>query len=407
MCLQEKSRVMSNKKSVQEEIPLPAWPVYGTEEIEAVSEVLRAGKGNYWFGEHGRKFEKEFANYCGTAFALTAANGTLALEMALHGLGIGQGDEVIVTPRSFVASANCIVQLGATPVFADVDRESQNITVSSIKDKVTSKTRGIITVHLAGWPCEMKEIVEFANEKGIYVIEDCAQAHGAEVHDKRVGSWGHASAFSFCQDKIISTGGEGGMLVTNDEEIWAKAAALRNHGKDPRKYNPATMGTSGTGAPDAFGSNYRMTEMQSCMGRIQLGKLDQWLTKRRNNATKLDEALAACAVARTVKPPKHIYHAYYKYYFFINLDMLNSDWDRARLIKSISESGIPCSAGTSPEIYRLEAYSTGDTRDMDSLPSAKELGETSIMLPVQPNYDEDCISYICNTVCNILNAASI
>ena len=244
---------------------LPDWPVYSDDEIEAVVGVLKSGKGNYWFGEQGKTFEKEFAQYCDARFALTTGNGTLALEMALHGLGVGEGDEVIVTPRSFVASVNCIVRIGATPVFVDVDRDSQNITVTSIEEKLSPRTRCIITVHLAGWPCEMQEIMELAESRKLVVIEDCAQAHGAEINGRRTGGWGHAAAFSFCHDKIISTGGEGGMLVTNDEELWARAAALRNHGKDPRKYNPGTMGTSGTGLPDGFGSNYRMTEMQCAL----------------------------------------------------------------------------------------------------------------------------------------------
>ena len=396
---------MTSNNIEQTRIDFPGWPEYSEEEIDAVAEILRSGKGNYWFGEHGRKFEEEFAEYCGGGFALTAGNGTLALEMALHGLGVGPGDEVIVTPRSFVASANCIVQLGATPVFADVDRESQNITPSTIEEKITGKTRCIIAVHLAGWPCEMKEIMNLAAENDIYVIEDCAQAHGAEINGKRAGAWGHAAAFSFCQDKIISTGGEGGMLLTNDEELWAKAAALRNHGKDPRKYNPGTMGTKEQGLPDTFGSNYRMTEMQSCMGRIQLQHLDDWVQKRQANAAMLDDVIKNCGAARATIPPPHVTHAYYKYYFFADTANLKDDWNRNRIIEAISGEGIPCGAGTSAEIYQLDAYSGGTSDPGQRLTVARELGETGIMLPVPPNYNADCMTYMCNTVQSVLNTA--
>ncbi len=385
---------------------LPPWPVYSEDEIEAVSTVLRAGKANYWFGEHGKLFEKEFADYCGSRFALTAGNGTLALEMALHGLGIGQGDEVIVTPRSFVASANCIVQAGARPVFADVDPDSQNITAASIAEKISAKTRAIIAVHLAGWPCEMNDIMDLARDRSISVIEDCAQAHGATLNGIKAGSLGHAAAFSFCHDKIISTGGEGGMLVTDDESAWGRAAALRNHGKDPRAYEAGVMGTQEQGQKDTFGSNFRMPEPQSVIGRKQLAMLDDWLVKRRRNAAMLDKSLDELAAVRVTVPPAHIEHAYYKYYFFLKPQALKAGWDRSRVIAAIAEKGIPCSPGTSGEIYALEAYSESDFAIDRELPVAHELASTSVMLPVPPTYDESCMEYVCDCVSDIMSEAS-
>jgi len=387
-------------------ISLPAWPEYAEDEIAAVTEVLRSGKGNYWFGEHGKIFECEFAHYCDSLFSLTVGNGTLALELALHALDIGKGDEVIVTPRSFVASANCIVLSGATPVFVDIDRNSQNITAETIEAGITSKTKAIIAVHLAGWPCEMDDIMSLASQHNLVVIEDCAQAHGAAINGKKVGSIGHVAAFSFCHDKIISAGGEGGMVLTNDEEVWARAASFRNHGKDPRKYEPNIFGSKNVGLEDSFGSNYRLTEMQSAIARVQLKKLDGWVEIRRRNAKLLNDALGAYDLVRVTLPPDNIYHAYYKYYFFIELSKLHKSWSRDRIISELGKMGVPCSAGTSAEIYKQDAYIKKGYSPLEPLPTAVELAETSIMLPVSSNLDLEHINDMCRAVCHVIECAS-
>ena len=197
----------------------PSWPCFTHDEAKAVADVLLSNRVNYWTGNEGREFEREFAEAVGCTHAVAVANGTVALELALKVLGVGNGDEVIVTPRTFMASASAIVNAGAKPVFADVDRESQNITADSIRPVLTERTRAIICVHLAGWPCDMDPIMDLAAERGLWVIEDCAQAHGARYKGRSVGSLGHVAAWSFCQDKIMTTGGEGGMLTTNDPEI--------------------------------------------------------------------------------------------------------------------------------------------------------------------------------------------
>ena len=385
---------------------LPTWPHYSEEEINEVASVLRRGKGNYWFGEQGRCFEEEFAGYCKVSFGLAVANGTLALELALHGLGLGEGDEVLVTPRSFVASANCIVLAGGRPVFVDVDPVSQNITAEAVARSITKKTRAIIAVHLGGWPCEMEEIMRVAKERNLYVIEDCAQAHGAEYKGQKVGAIGHVAAFSFCHDKIISTGGEGGMLVTNDESIWGRAAAMRNHGKDPRKYNPGILGTRNNGEADTFGSNHRMTEMQSCIGRVQLKNVESWLETRRRNAGILDDMLSRFSAVRRVIPPAHLRHAYYQYYFFVEKDKLSDGWDRSRIIAEIYDRGIPCSAGSTAEIYELESFSGGEFAVAEHLTVARQLGSSSVMLPVPHVYDEKCMQFICEAVDEVLQNAS-
>ena len=211
---------------------LPSWPVFEADEIDAVRRVLESGKVNYWTGTECREFEKEFAAHCDASYAIALANGTVALELALEAAGVGAVDEVVVTPRSFVASASCAVRVGAKPVFADVDLESQNITAESIEAVLSDRTRAIVAVHHAGWPCDMDEIVSLANERDIIVVEDCAQAHGATYRGRPIGGIGHVAAFSFCQDKIMTTGGEGGMLVTNDEAVWKRAWSLKDHGKN-------------------------------------------------------------------------------------------------------------------------------------------------------------------------------
>jgi dTDP-4-amino-4,6-dideoxygalactose transaminase len=211
--------------------PFSPWPSFTEEEADAVRDLILSNKVNYWTGQECREFEKEFATWAGTEYAIALANGTVALDLALNALGIGPGDEVIVTPRTFLASVSSIVNAGAIPVFAEVDRDSQNITAQTIQAVLTPRTRGVICVHLAGWPCDMNPIMELAALHDLKVIEDCAQAHGATYNGRPVGSIGHIGAWSFCQDKIMTTGGEGGMVTTNDRSLWLKMWSYKDHGK--------------------------------------------------------------------------------------------------------------------------------------------------------------------------------
>ena len=278
--------------------PIAPWPSFTGEEIEAAASVLRSGKINYWTGEEGRQFEREFAAASSSRYAVTLMNGSVALELALKVLGIGPGDEVITTARSFIASASCVVLCGAMPVFADVDRESGNITADSIHPLISKKTKAIIVVHLAGWPCDMDPIKELAREFKLKIIEDFAQAHGATYKGKPVGSFGDMNAFSFCQDKIITTGGEGGMVVTNDESAWKAAWAYKDHGKSydavyERKHSPGFRWLH-----ESFGTNWRMTEVQSAIGRIMLRNLDSMVNKRRENTQVLAHAFSQIPTRR-------------------------------------------------------------------------------------------------------------
>lgn len=360
------------------------WPYFSQEEIDAVAHTLRSGKVNYLTGEQGRIFEREFAAHCGARHAIALANGTVALELALACLGIGQGDEVIVTPRSFIASASCIVLRGATPVFADVDHDSQNITAETIEAVITPRTRAIVAVHLAGWPCDMDPIMQLAQRHGLHVVEDCAQAHGARYKGRPVGSFGHASAFSFCQDKIITTGGEGGMLVTDDSALWERAWSYKDHGKNHAAVYSPHNGTAFRWLHDSFGTNWRMTEMQAALGRLQLGKLPEWHARRRDNARMLSRVFARIPALRVTLPPQDIDHAYYKYYTFIRPERLKTDWTRERIIESINAQGIPCQPGSCSEMYLEKAFAATPSVPRTRLPVARELGETSLMLLVHP-----------------------
>jgi len=383
--------IRNNGKLVRTE-PFPKWPFFEPNEVAAVEKVLQSGKVNYWTGEECRLFEKEFARSIGVEYAVAMMNGTVALEAALMALNIGTGDEVIVTPRSYIASASCAIMRGAKPVFADIDRASQNITAASIEKVITNKTRAIVAVHLAGWPCEMDEIMALAKKYGLAVIEDCAQASGAFYKGKPIGSFGDAAAFSFCQDKIMTTGGEGGMLVTTNKYIWSKVWSYKDHGKSydaVYSNNDAKPGPSFKWLHESFGTNWRMTEMQGAIGRIQLRKLPDWIEKRRRNAEFLTEAFLKISALRVVVPPDHIYHAFYKYYVFIKPEMLKKGWNRERVIVAINEEGIPCFTGSCSEMYLEKAFDADKLRPKKRLPVAEELGETAMMFLVHPTLSED------------------
>lgn len=370
--------------------PFAPWPYYAADETAAVGAVLASGKVNYWTGIEGRQFEREFAEFTGCRYAIALANGTVALELALYALGIGEGDEVIVTSRTFIASASCIVMRGATPVMAEVDPVSQNITAESIEKAITPRTRAVICVHLAGWPCDMDPIMELAGRYGLRVIEDCAQAHGATYKGRPVGSLGHVAAFSFCQDKIMSTGGEGGMLTTSDEPVWRKSWEFKDHGKSwDAVYQREHQGGSRFGfrwLHESFGTNWRLTEMQSALGRVQLGKLPGWSVRRRENASMLSEAFSRIPALHVTVPPDGIGHAYYKYYAFVRPQLLKPGWSRDRVLDAVNAEGIPCFSGSCSEIYLEKAFN--GLRPSERLPVARELGETSLMFLVHPTLTE-------------------
>ena len=378
------------------------WPHFAQDEINAVDNVLKSGKVNYWTGEEGRLFEKEFAAFTGCNYAIALANGTVALELALYALDIGRGDEVIVTSRTFIASASCVVMRGAVPIVADVDLVSQNITPETIKVAITPKTRAIIAVHLAGWPCDMDPIMGLARQHGLKVIEDCAQAHGATYKKRPVGSLGDIAAFSFCQDKIMTTGGEGGMLTVNDQGLWEKAWAYKDHGKSYEAVYNKEHPRGFRWLHESFGTNWRITEMQSAIGRLQLRKLHDWVKIRQKHASVLTDCLSNIPALRVTVPPIDFNHAYYKYYVFVKPEMLKSGWNRDRIIDAIWADGIPCYSGSCSEIYLERAFEHSGLRPTKRLKNAKELGETGLMFLVHPTLGNNDIEDICRSVKRVL-----
>jgi dTDP-4-amino-4,6-dideoxygalactose transaminase len=386
-------------------LPFAPWPSFEADEIEAVAVVLRSGKINYKTGEEGRLFEKEFATFVGCAHGVAVANGTVALELALHALGIGAGDEVVVPSRTFIASASCVVMRGATAVIADVDETSQNLTADTIRPLLTSRTKAIIAVHLAGWPCDMDSILELARDHGLKVIEDCAQAHAATYKGRPVGSFGDAAAFSFCQDKIMTTGGEGGMLTTSDNSVWKRAMSFRDHGTRHDAIANSKDSRGFRWVHDSFGTNWRLTEMQSAIGRTQLRKLPGWAALRRRNAALLTKRLSCCPALRVTTPPEEIRHSYYKYYVFVRPERLRPGQDRDRIMTAIQMEGIPCFSGICSEIYLEKAFPE-ELRPQVPRKVARELGETSLMFQVHPTLSEQDMQDTCQAVEKVMNAAA-
>jgi dTDP-4-amino-4,6-dideoxygalactose transaminase len=387
------------------EIAYAPWPHFSEDEVAAVVDVLRSGKVNYWTGDIGRAFERDYAAVTQRAHAIAVANGTLALELALHAFDIGAGDEVITASRTYVASASCAVMRGATPVVADVDADSQCVTAATIRAAITPRTRAIIPVHLAGWPCPMDEIMELARDHGLVVIEDCAQANGATYKDRPVGSFGNAAAFSFCQDKIITTGGEGGMLVLDDDAAWKKAWAYKDIGRSFDAVYNQRHAPGFRWLTESFGSNWRLTEMQAAIGRIQLAKLPQWTALRRRNASVLIDGLSALPGLRVPAPPAHVGHAYYKFYAFVRPELLVSGWSRDRIMAELNERGVPVTVGSCSEIYREKAFTNRAWGPAAPLPVASELGATSLMFMVHPTLASQSLEHTVGAVTKVMGLA--
>lgn len=387
--------------------PFAPWPSFTEEERDAVAGVLMSNRVNYWTGEECRAFEREFAAWTGTAHAIALANGTLALDLALKGLGIGPGDEVIVTPRTFIASTSCVINAGATPVFADVDAESGNISPATIKAVLSERTKAIIPVHIGGWPADMPGITALAEEHGQKVIEDCAQAHGASINGKSVGAWGDIGAWSFCQDKIMTTGGEGGMVTTDNADLWSAMWSFKDHGKSwdavyNRNHRPGFRWVH-----ESIGTNWRMLEMQAVLGRIQLKRMAEWTARRTMIAGAIADALAPFANAvRVPTPGKGFTHAYYRQYAYVRPDGLKAGWDRDRIVAEANGAGLPLLHGTCSEVYLEKAFDGTGYRPAERLPVAHELGETSLMFLVHPTITDEQVQKTCDVMQEVLSAAS-
>lgn len=386
--------------------PFAPWPVFGQDEIDAASRVLVSGKVNYWTGKECQAFEREFADYLGRRHAVSLANGTVALELALFALDIGPGDEVVVPSRTFIATASCVVARGATPVVADVDLDSGNLTAATVRAVLSPRTKAVIPVHLGGWPCDMDALQALADEYGFHIIEDCAQAHGARYKGRPAGSFGVCAAFSFCQDKIMTTGGEGGLLVMDDEALWKRAWEYKDHGKSWDAVHRQEHPPGFRWLHESFGTNWRMTEMQAAIGRRQLAKLDAWSEQRRRNAEVLTAGMTGLHGLRVPRPEHGLDHANYKFYAFVEPAALNPGWDQLRVIEAINAEGIPCMAGSCSEIYRERAFVDRGLAPAAPLPFAAELSRTSLMFLVHPTLNVDDMKDAVAAVTKVMKVAA-
>ena len=385
---------------------LPSWPSYDHDEVVAATDALKRGCVNYWTGEQGREFEREFSAYIGTSHAVAVSNGSVALACSLRALNLEPRAEVIVSSRTFVASVSEILLAGALPVFADVDPRSQNITPETIEPLISERTAAIVAVHVAGWPCDMPKINALAELHGLAVIEDSAQSLGAEIGGRKVGTWGDMAIFSFCQDKIISTGGEGGAIATDNDEYWRRCWSFKDNGKCMDAVEAASAGQVFKLVHNSIGTNARLTEFQAAIGRCQLVKLDEWVEQRNRNARVLVDYLGVIDALRVAVPSDGIRHAYYKFYVFIRPDALRKSWSRDRIVKELVARNIPCGSGICPEVYLEKAFSSLSSRRQDRLPIARELGETSLMLPVHPTMDESHMGRIADTLNAVMARAT-
>ena len=383
-----------------------SWPSYTSEEADAAHKVLLSNKVNYWTGSECREFEKEFAVWSNSKYAIALGNGTLALDSAFKALNITAGDEVIVTARTYIASVTSIVNAKAIPIFVDVDLNSQNITPESIRSKITNKTKAIVCVHLAGWPCEMDGIMDLAKEFNLFVIEDCSQAHGAMYKGKSVGSIGNIGCWSFCQDKIMTTGGEGGMVTTNEKSLWRKMWSYKDHGKSYEAVYQQKHPEGFRWVNESFGTNWRMTEMQGVIGRIQLKRMSDWHTKRFNNANEIWNTSRQCKGLRVPNIPDYIKHAAYKCYVFVELNKLRKEWNRDKIIKEINTLGVPCYSGACPEVYLEKAFDNTGLRPKERLINAQELGESTLMFLVHPTLSNDEIKKTCDAITSVMNQST-
>ena len=384
----------------------PKWPFFDKDEVESATKILNSGKVNYWTGENGKNFEDEFAKYCNCNYGIALSNGTLALYLAYKSIGLREKDEFITTPRTFIATASTGVILGAKPIFADVDINSGCITAQSIEPKITAATKAIVVVHLGGWPADMESILDLAKSKNIKVIEDCSQAHGAKINRKSVGCFGDVSAWSFCQDKIMTTGGEGGMVSTNSKELYETMWEFKDHGKNRKKMNTIENTSSFKWVHDNFGLNFRLTEVQSSIGRIQLRKLEKWNALRNRNAMILKNILRSSTLLHIPEVPNNLRHGWYKFYAYIRLEALASDWNRDRILNEIKKINYPAFSGSCSEIYLEESFRKLNKEPYQRLANAKLMGETSIMFLIHPNILEETMVCYAKNILSVIKKAT-
>jgi dTDP-4-amino-4,6-dideoxygalactose transaminase len=362
--------------------PFPPWPHFEEEEKRAVRAVLDSDDVNYHRGECGITFERRFAEWVGVRHGLAVTNGGAALQCAVAASGAGPGDEVIVPAHTYVASDLAAVWAGATPVFADCERATLNVSAATVEPLVTDRTRAMIAVHMYGRPCDMDGLMALAEERGITLIEDCAQSHGATYDGRRTGAIGHIAAFSFCQTKHMTTGGEGGMVVTDDLELARLARAEAHYGTLYEAPDEDGRWKGVTREP-IVGYNLRMTEMQSAIGLAILDRLDDYVAKRRELAAFLTEGLADTAL-NPVPAGDRRTHSYFRYDTLFDEDA--ADLSRDEYIRAVSAEGVPISTGSSFTNHQDPRFGVDA-----SCPVSEEMGRRIVTLEVYPTIGRsDC-----------------
>ena len=381
-------------------IPKSKWPNYDGNILSKISKLLQSGKTNYLVGKEGLLFEKNFSKFYKIKFANAVANASLGLELSLLSLNLNKGDEVIVTPRSYHSSVSCVIRAGLTPVFADVDRQTMNICPKSIRKNISKKTKAIICVHLYGMPCEMNDIIKLSKEYKINVIEDCSQAHGSKIGRKYVGSFGDISVFSYCQDKIISTGGEGGMIATNNKKLNDRIWSLKEIGKNKDKFFKInSLSNDFPYVHDTIGTNARITEIQSCIGNYQLKQLKSYIRARNENAKIFFNKLKNCKHLIIPNHNSQITHSYYRYTVIISNEKLS----RSILMKNLKKKGVACNVGGCPTIYNEKYFVEKFNVNIKNYPNAEYLKNRTLSFLVDQTISKKEINKVSSILLDQIN----
>jgi dTDP-4-amino-4,6-dideoxygalactose transaminase len=405
--------------------PFPNWPQFDPKVFEAVVEVLKSGKVNYWTGELGMKFEQAFADWCGAKFAISTTNGTSALHTALAGLGIGPGDEVIVPSYTFIATSFSVCQAGAVPVFADVEKNSHTLDPADVEAKISGRTAAIMPVHLYGVIANMGPILAIAKKHNLAVIEDSAQAHGGKWNGKKAGTIGNAGAFSFCQSKHFTTGGEGGAVVTNDEDLAWTCRSFRDHGYDvSERLRLLELEARLPYIHNMVGYNYRMTEMQSAIGLIELARMDSYhLANRRRNGEYLIKRLKGVEqILHLPLDTEERQNAFWMFPIVLDMDRLKVDSAR-KVVAALEAEGVPAGPVMWPQCYRERAFREHNGfgrlrypfRSPDTRPEAVQydkvhcdnaawLEERTFFVPCHPVYEIEHMDKIAQAIERVLAA---
>jgi dTDP-4-amino-4,6-dideoxygalactose transaminase len=366
--------------------PFPPWPQFAERTLTDILEPLKNGRVASWSGAKCAEFEQRWAAWAGAPHAIACSSGTAALHMALLACGVRPGDEVIAPSHTFASTSLAILHAGAVPVFCDV-AEDQTLSPSAVEPLVTGRTRALVVVHLYGIPCDMERILPAARRHGLRVIEDCAQATGAEVQGRKAGTLGDAGCFSLSMVKHVSTGGEGGMVVTGSDQVAGVCRSLRNYGRE--------QDADGGWAHARVGFNYRLTEMQSIIGLNELARLDSWnLPRRRGFAKIYDHAFSGLYGVRAVplNSPQRL-NAYWKYPLQVEPDRLACGMDELRA--ALAAEGIPEAGGAWPETYQEPAFADPSGR---RCPVAEQLGKRTLVLALHPTWEkahiETCVAAV-------------